>query len=94
MEGNSPFTKDSESSSDSFLDSFEKFLKSLDINAMDAIANVVDVNAMDANAMDANPIDPNVMDAHEIERNTTRAFEENSEISGQEKVGILENKKT
>ena len=83
MESKRPLTNDSESSSDSFLDSYETFLQSLDTNAMDAIANAMDTNAMDAIAIDA-------MDAHEVERNMTRAFEENPEISGQEKVDFSE----
>ena len=82
MENKRPFTNDSESSSDSFLDSYENFLQSLDTNAMDAIANAMDANAMDAIAV--------AMDAHEVERNMTRASEENPEISGPEQVGLSE----
>ena len=81
MESKRPLSNDSESSSDSFLDSYETFLQSLDSNAMDAIANAMDTNAMDA--IDA-------MVAHEVERNVTRASEENPELSGQEEVGLSE----
>ena len=94
MESKRPLTNDSESSSDSFLDSYENFLQSLDTNAMDTIANAMDANAMDAiaNAVDTNAMDAmaNAIDAHELERNVTRASEENPEISGPEQVGLSE----